>query len=257
MTSMARNYDDQDDDDIPVQGRRKGMLPLTTFPHSVLAGQGCSTLPVKKSREYQSTRSVKKHSSINNIREMSVSTAMSRLRISEDDMVAQPTEHQAISRKQKPPSTPGSCQKASISTSLRNLRINSTESALVLFEGPKDSSVAPKTPSQIPLLSKSEAMLTPVTPSKLPKSHFSKPKFLSKTSNVTAFTEFDVEGRLENMETMYETLKTKVNESTREREEVEEARDQAKEALALTSARSKQVASWVEETLLMKWANSQ
>lgn len=217
-----------------AQGRRKGMPPLTSIPYSLQSNQGYSTLPNRKSR--QSTRT---------LRDVSVSTAMSMLHIDEEPSKSQPKEHQAISSKTKMRSTPGSCHKASISTGLRNLRIDSTESALMLFQAPGDSLVAPRTPSQIPVLSKSEAVTVPVTPRtpRTPKILPPKPNFLSKDSNITAFTAWDVESRVELMESMYEELTGKVGGTMVERHVLEEA-------LGLYKARSK-VLIWCQKYVLM------
>lgn len=170
--------------------------------------------------------------SVDEIREVSVSTALSMLRIDED----QPNpwkEHQAISPT-KPPTVSLPRQKSSISTGLRNFKTDSPESALVLFEAPGDSLVALRTPSQIPLLCKPEAApATPATPCKTSRS--SSPKkapYLTKDSNLPAFTAWDVRGRLEDMEAMYSELKDKFSGTNMERNGLEEA-------VALFKARSK------------------
>jgi kinesin family protein C1 len=223
-TSMARHYEEEEDDDTPAQGRRKGMLPLTIFPHSIHSNQRYSTLPMKKSRGHQSTHAPKTHSSVNSIRDVSVSTAMSGLTIAEEPRKAKSKEHQAISKEMRPPSTPGSCHQASISTGLRNFRIDSTESALVLFQSPGDTSVAPKTPSQIPVPSKSEAMITtPATPCRTPKTSPSKHYFLSKTSNITGFTAWDVDGRVQHMETIFGKVLEHFSGTNSERDHLEDA----------------------------------
>jgi len=162
--------------------------------------------------------------SISNMRDVSVSTAMSMLRIDDERQVVQQKEHQAISRSVKPPSTPKIRHKTSISTGLRNLRINSAENALVLFQAPGDSLVAHKTPSQIPVLSKSEAVMANLaTPSRTPRFSPQNASFLTKDSNITGFIAWDVEGRVENMEAMYEQLKDKFNGTDKERNTFEEA----------------------------------
>lgn len=197
-------------------------MPLTSIPYSIQSNQGYSTLPNRKSRQSRS------------MREVSVSTAMSMLQINEEPSMSQPKEYQAISSKSKMRSTPGSSHKASISTGLRSLRIDSTESALMLFQAPGDSLVAPRTPSQIPVLPKSGAVTVPVTPRtpRTPKNLAPKPTFLSKDSNITAFTAWDVESREKLMESMYEELTGKVGGSMVERHVLEEA-------LGLYKARSK------------------
>lgn len=236
QTSMAQRRhheeEDQDGEDVPAQGRRKGMAPLTSLPYSIQSSQGYPALPIKKSRGHHSLLAPNIQNKVNNMRDVSVSTAMSRLQINEEVQRIQPKEHQAISKKMKPPSTPGSGQKASISTGPQNTRIDGSEGATVMFQPPKETSVAPKTPSHIPVLSKSEGMATLATPSKQPKSYPLKITYLSKASNITSFTDFDVEGRLENVETMYEKLISQFSGSTAER-------DQFAEALTISKARSR------------------
>lgn len=223
-TSMAQHHEEEEDDDIPAQGRRKGMLPLPTIPYSLQSNSGYSTLPIKKSRGCQSAHSPKTRTSGNNMTDFSASTAMSMLHIGDGYKKVQSKEHQASSNTMKPQLTPGSSQKASICSGVQNLRTDSTESALVLFQAHRDSSVAPKTPSQIPVPSKSEAIITtPATPSRTPKSRPPKSNFLTKNSNITGYTAWDVRGRIEDMETMYEKLMAQFSGTNVERERLEEA----------------------------------
>lgn len=223
---MTRHYEEEEDDDIPAQGKEMGMLPLSTIPYSIQSNRGYATLPIKKSRARQQINAQKTPTRVNNMRDVSVSTAMSMLHISEEPRKVRQSEHQAISDKMKQPPTPGSCQKASISTGLRNFRIGSSESALVLFQDPKGGSVAPKTPSQIPVPFKSEAMITtPATPSRTPKTCPSQNNFLTKSSNIPGFVAFDVEGRLEDMKSMYDKLVDRVGETDAQRTGFHEAQE--------------------------------
>jgi kinesin family protein C1 len=160
-----------------------------------------------------------------NMRDASVSTAMGMLRIDENPLPDEPQNYQAITGTGKPPSIPTLSHKISISSGMQNLRINSNESALVLFQAPGDSLVAPKTPSHIPVLSKMEAVVaTPATPCKTPKKSPQKTPFLSKNSNILAFcTEFNIQGRLESIEAMYSDLKDKFSGTNAERNGLEDA----------------------------------
>ena len=158
------------------------------------------------------------------MRDVSVSTAMSKLRIDDGPQKFQPNGHQAMSNKVKLLSTPGSSQKASIRTRIRNSRIGSTESALVLFQASTDSSVAPKTPSYIPVLSKSETMTnTPATPLRTSKACPSTNNFLTKSSNIPGLTDWDVDNRLEEMDSICMKIKDHISGSNIEREHFEEA----------------------------------
>jgi kinesin family protein C1 len=163
--------------------------------------------------------------SVGNLRDVSLSTGMSMLRIDESQLPDKSKENQAIVR-DKPPTTSKLSHKPSISTGLRNLRIDSNESAtaLMLYQAPGDSLVAPKTPSMIPVLSKAEAMpATPATPCRTPRISPNKTQFLTKDSNIPNFTAWDVRGRLEDMEAMYSELKDKFSGTSVERNGLEEA----------------------------------
>jgi len=214
----------EEEDDLPTQGKRKGMIPLPSNSSSIQSMQGYSTIQYKKPRAQQSMQSLRSQRSVGNMRDVSVSTAMSMLHIDDEPKLSQKNEHQAISSTAKSPSRPGLDHKPFISTGVRNLRIDSTENALVLFQAPGDSLVAPKTPSQIPVLSKSEVVIaTPATPCKTPKISPQKTPFLSKGSNITGFTAWDVRGRLEDMEAMYNDLQTKLSGTAVERNTLVEA----------------------------------
>ena len=210
--ATAMESHDSDDEDMPSNGKRKGMMkPLPPIPSS-----------------FSSSRST------GNMRDVSVSTAMSRLCIDDLECNNSP-EHQASSSRMKPPSSPRRSHKPSITTGMRNLRLNdtSTENSMVLYQAPGDSLVAPKTPSQIPVLVKSKSRAlrdTPTTPSRSRRSSPKKTNYLSKNSIVPAFTEsdvgflaWDVRGRLEDMEAMYSELKDTLNGTTLERNGLDEA----------------------------------
>ena len=211
----------ESEEDLPAQGKRKGMLPLLPIPSSFQSLQGSSTLQPRKLRAPHSMHSLRSLRSVDNMRDVSVSTAMSMLRI--DEQLNPWIENQAISPT-KTPTTPPLCHKPSIPASLRNLRTESAESALALSQALGDSLVAPNTPSQIPVLCKMEAPLATIaTPSKTPKPSPQKISYLTKDSNIPAFTAWDVHGRLEDMEAMYSELKDKFSGTNIERNGLEEA----------------------------------
>lgn len=97
------------------------------------------------------------------------------------------------------------------------------EGALVLYQGPDDSSVAPKTPSHIPIAKWELAPFAPATPSKIPRPSPQKPPFVSRDSNTTGFVAFDVHSRIDDMEAMYSELKSSLAGSQFERSSLEEA----------------------------------
>jgi kinesin family member C1 len=217
-TSMENHSSDED---IPANGKRKGMQPESSI-HSFTQSQEFSTLLNRKLRAQQSMHAVKSQSEVNN-RDVSVSTAFSRLRIDEQNQGFQ-QGHQAISTKMKPPRTNALSHKPSLTNGMRKLRTDSTENALVLFQASGDSLVAPKTQSHIPVLSKAEASnVTPVTPCRPPTISPTKTSFLSKDSNIVGFTAWDVRGRLEDMEAMYSELKDTLQGTNLERNGLEEA----------------------------------
>ena len=150
---------------------------------------------------------------------------MSRLQIGEEDPIWQDGEHQATSTVTMQPSTKPLLHKASISTCMHDLRIDSEEKALTLCQAPGDDPIAPKTPSQIPVLSKQGSNIpTPaISPCRTPKSFTHTPQYLTKDSNITSFLAWDVNGRLEDMEAMYSELKDVLTGTSLERNGLEEA----------------------------------
>lgn len=147
---------------------------------------------------------------------------MTRLKLDGEDESRDFDEHQAISFAQRPRSKTTQSHKPSVSRGPR--RHNSSETALVLYEDSGDSLVAPKTPSQIPVLSKMEAWKdTPATPCKLLKQSPQKIPYLTKDSNVTAFIAWDVDDRLERMESMYSKLEGTITSTTFDKSGLEEA----------------------------------
>jgi kinesin family protein C1 len=107
----------------------------------------------------------------------------------------------------------------------RKLKHENSSSALVLLDSPENNIMLPKTPSQIPVRYRAEASIaTPATPSRAPKSSPMKAPFLSKDSNITGFhTEFDVRGRLDDMEILYSELKESMASTSLERRGLEDA----------------------------------
>lgn len=231
-TSMANRWGD-DNNDNSRNGKGKGMIPQPLNPSSFQSKQGYSTIQIRKSRNSRSMHSLGSLRSIGNIRDVSVSTAMSMLRIDDGLNSDNCKEYQAMEEPVQRLLTAVPSSTRLNNTSQRNIGVDSSENALVLFKAAGDSLVAPKTPSQIPVLSKMEAVVaTPATPCKIPKASPVKTPFLSKSSNITAFTAFDIEGRLGNMEEMYTDLKEKFSGTNAERNGLEEA-------VALYKARGK------------------
>lgn len=222
-TSMANRSEGEDYDDTSRKGTGMGMIPLPSSSSSLQSPSGYSTLQIKKSRDSKSNYLHSSLRSMSNMRDVSVSTAMSRLCIEEEPILSHSKDHQSSVRRVRPQSTLRSSHQSSIKNGTRNLRIDSEENALILFQAPGDSLVAPKTPSQIPVLSKMETVLaTPATPCKTPKSSPSKPLFLTKGSNITGFTAFDVQGRLDSIESMFNDMKNNFSGTNAEQNQVNE-----------------------------------
>lgn len=153
-------------------------------------------------------------------REVSVSTALSRLRLEDheaESLLSDATNpyNYSLGLSMGPPGTVP-----------RELRNDSSSNSLVLFGASEKSLSLPKTPSQIPIPSKAEvSSATPATPSRAPIPILSplKTPFLSKDSNITGFTGWDVRGRIEDMEAMYFELKDTMADTNVERRSLEEA----------------------------------
>lgn len=157
-------------------------------------------------------------------RDTSISTAMSMLQLDGEVKPNEPQEYQANSARMRPPPERNPSHKSFISNGPQRMRIDSVEAALVLFELPGDSLVAPKTPSHIPVLSKTETLTEPpITPRRTPKPSPQKTPYLTKDSNIPGFTAWDVDGRLENVEGMFRDIKNSFSGTAMERNVLEEA----------------------------------
>jgi kinesin family protein C1 len=107
---------------------------------------------------------------------------------------------------------------------MRKSKVDKSSGAVVLNKRAQRSLVVPKTPSHIPISKRAEATLaTPATPSRSAKNSSNKTQFLTKDSNIPAFTAWDVHGRLEDMEAMYSELKKTLTGTAVERNGLEEA----------------------------------
>jgi len=233
-TAMDNHYNDP------------GMQPSNSFTSSFPYSQEKSSLQSRKLRPYKSQHTLRPQPSIETIRDISVSTAMSRLRLDSDVSPSKRQEHQAISSNMRPPTTKKLSHKPSINTGMRNLRIDRAETALVLYELPGGNLVAPKTPSHIPVLSKADASgFSPITPCKTPRpiSPYKTP-YLTKDSNIPAFTAWDVHNRLEDVEAMYAELKQSMQSTSSERNGLEEA-------VSVYKARSKSSTSYIWRRMLI------
>jgi kinesin family member C1 len=204
----------------PVDGKRKGMTPIST-PSFIQSSAQYDSLQCKKVRSRHSTHNLQTVQKGASLREVSVTTALSKLRLDDSGYANEPPNSSRI-----PKAPPRSIRvpKSSNLAVMRKLKIDTTSGSLVLFQKGERSLVTPSTPSQIPILSRAEApRATPATPSRVSKSSASKIQFLTKDSNVTAFVAWDVRGRLEDMEAMYFELKDTLTGTSMERNGLEEA----------------------------------
>jgi kinesin family member C1 len=213
------------DDELPSSRKNKGMKE-DPF-HSPTQFQGHQELECRKLRGPQSLRSthtLRSRRKPSKSRDVSVSSAMSRLRI---DSGPRLEGYQAISTTMKPPPRKAQPHNPSITNRMQDMRIESNENALILYQATGDV-VAPKTPShsQIPVLSKSEAhIFTPETPCRASTASPTKTPFLSKDSNIIAFTAWDVDARVDKMESMYSQLKATVDDTALHRKTLEETQE--------------------------------
>ena len=205
----------------PVDGKRKGMLPIST-PSPKQSSVQYGSLRRKKVRSRRSTHNLQTLQEGASLREVSVTTALSNLRLDDSDSTNQTLRSSRISKLP----TPGSIRvsKSSTCAAMRKSRVDDINGALVPFSTNQRSLVTPSTPSQIPILSRAEAQCAmPATPSRVFKSSTTKSQFLTKDSNIPAFVAWDVRGRLEDMEAMYFELKDTLTGTSMERNGLEEA----------------------------------
>ncbi|KAF4624706.1 hypothetical protein G7Y89_g13463 [Cudoniella acicularis] len=210
---------DFEDDDVSG-GKRKGTqhLAFTPFHQS---SQRAASLQWQKLRTPNSVHSQRSVRSMNNHRDVSVSTAMSRLRIDSGNQ-SQQNECQAITTTMKPPPSGSLSNRTSINTEPGNTRVDSSEMALVLFQAPSGTLV-PKTPSQIPVpIRRGSSIATPITPCKAPRNSLSKAPYMTQDSNNPFDVAWDVRGRLEDMEAVFLEMKEKMNGSELESNRLEE-----------------------------------
>jgi len=143
------------------------------------------------------------------------------LKLGEDNALVEKKEHQ-INSKAKKHQSAGALRKDFLSASLQKQNSSSSENEFVLSRVSEDSLVAPKTPSHIPILKKPEAIVAaPASPSKTHKISPIKTQFLSKDSNITGFSAWDVDARLGSIESMYADLQETIKSTTTDRSEME------------------------------------
>lgn len=229
-TSMSQRHVEEESS----HSRQDGMPQAPSFQSSVHFKRPSSAVFNPKLRPAKSMHCMRSPSPVEN-RDVSLSTAMSNLHIEENATSNHIHQTQVIVSMCKPKSIMSLCRESARSERLQNID-DFDGRAMILFQPLHDGLVAPKTPSHIPVLSKSDAVVaTPATPSKTPrcskKSEIT--PFLTKESNIPSFTAWDVRDRLESIESMYTDLKNNLNSTSLERSGLEEA-------VALYKARSKQ-----------------
>lgn len=205
----------------PVDGKRKGMIHIST-PSPIQSSEQYGSLRCKKVRSRRSAQNLKTLQEGALLREVSVTAALSKLRLNDSDFNNRTLRSTRISK----PAAPGSIRvsKTSAYAAMRKSRVDDTSGALIPFSATQRSLATPCTPSQIPILSRAEASYaTPATPSRAFKPSTTKTQFLTKESNIPAFIAWDVRGRLEDMEAMYCELKDTLTGTSMERNGLEEA----------------------------------
>ncbi|KAK2626682.1 hypothetical protein QTJ16_003857 [Diplocarpon rosae] len=230
------------DDEPYFNSKRKGTRPLSTIPSSVESGH--ASIQSRKLRHAPSMQALRPARSTANDRDISATMAIAQLHLDGEVKSKSMHEYQASSTRIRPARRPALNHKSSITTGLRGLENDSAESALVVFQPLKESSVALVTPSHIPVLSKCEAIMEPpMTPHRTPKSSPKKTSFLTKDSNVPGFTAWDVGERMERMEGLFSDIQSKVTSTTLERSFLEETLALHKERIAELDALRSQLLS--------------
>lgn len=187
------------------------------------------SLPIPKLRGSQSMHTLRSKQSVSNLRELSVSTAMQNLSLDDN---ASEKRSQAISQ-MLPPPLPKRKNVLSHKQSLPcpsaeyQKRSSQKENSLVLYEDPGDSPAAPRTPSQIPVLSKAEVpVASPTTPCRMQRKSPSKSSkqspFLTKDSNTVGFTAWDMAQRLQLVEAQFSAIKSTVDNGLSDRQVMEQ-----------------------------------
>ena len=201
----------------PNDGKRQGTNSyLTTSP--IQFAEVHPPLQNNKLRSGKSFHNLRTLQEGKRLRDVSVSTALSKLRF---DDTCYESEQMRISD-----STAAPLKNFNISTyaAMRKSKVVNSSGAVILYGNAEQSLVAPKTPSHIPISKRAEASFaTPATPSKSAKNPSTQLQFLTKDSNIPAFTAWDVHGRLEDMEAMYSELKKTLTGTSLERNGLEEA----------------------------------
>lgn len=237
-TSMAskRPASSMDDDDfdgkIGPDGKRQGMRPNTGLSFS----SGWSPLRNNKIRGSRPSTSLQTVQESCSYRDVSISTALSRLHLPTAESKLrnlQPHVDSGFASIASEVSSTMDPNQMSSSITVRKPRATRTN-VISYFQDEADTMasfnrMSPKTPSDLPIPCKVEVpQVTPdPTPSKSSRhSAFNSPfklQFLSKESNIPAFTAWDMRGRLEDVEAMYSALKDTMSGSTLERNTLEEA----------------------------------
>ncbi|RDW65408.1 hypothetical protein BP5796_10100 [Coleophoma crateriformis] len=222
ITSMGQRHVEEEEESN--HGRQDGMPPAPSFQSSVNFKTPSSTILNLKLRAAKSLQCIRPRYPVGN-RDVSLSTAMSKLNINEEATGNYVHRNQVTISVCKPKSNIPLSQETSRSKGLPGVD-GDCDKAIVLFQPQQGGLVTPRISSQIPVLSKSDAVVaTPATPSKTPR-NFKKSEhtpFLTKDSNITSFTAWDVRDRLESIESMYTDLKNNLNSTSLERSGLEEA----------------------------------
>lgn len=214
-TSMNTHSDDEE---TPSQRKRQGMIPAGRSP-SPSAQASVAIHHNRRVRAQQSISDFRTPRRSPRSRDVSISTAFSKLDIGDRTKFGSSKETQSVLPRKRSRQYPS--HQPPISTSVQAPRARTPDNAVVLYQTAGE--VPPKTPSFIPVPSKSDALA--VTPSlqRNPKPLSpTKGPFLVKDSNVPGFTAWDVEGRLEDVESMFSVFKNTISNTGVERFEEKE-----------------------------------
>lgn len=239
QTSMASkrpasSMDDPDSDGgVGSDGKRKGTIPSSFFSLHSLDATGFQSLRNPKIRGARSLACLPKLDEVTKLRDLSISTALSRLDLNDAGCNVTPYESQAGSHDFKGTSKSGSETCALFPSghiTVRKPPRTPRPAMMDVFEDEQEvcaQRTSPKTPSHIPIAVPAKVEFPRVFPTpasaRYPKFSPLKTSFLSKESNLPAFVAWDVRGRLEDVEAMYSALKDTMSGTTLERNGLEES----------------------------------
>jgi kinesin family protein C1 len=205
--TSSSNY--SDDSSGPYPGKRDGMPQQPSRSSSFQLSKRAQTVPNRGLRHSQSVSLFPIQSTRYNTREVSVTTAMSRLHI--DEHSYRQSGHYPEGSK-TPKILRRLSHRHSVSTGLSGDWPSMSNQAVVLYEQPEDGVVAvcPKTPSHLPVPRnrRGRDMTAPSSPSKASPR---KSLYLTKESDIPALVDWTPNAKLSEMMASFDDFKASMN----------------------------------------------